>query len=118
MSWGLCLGKKRATNSHSGPLKLLLLIQTIYYFITGVWPVVHIKSFMAVTGPKTDIWLVKTVGVLITAISICFYAAWQTTIELSIILLAVSAALFLLCIDIYYAGKRVISPIYLVDAGL
>jgi hypothetical protein len=32
----------------------------------GLWPLVHLSSFEAVLGPKTDRWLVKTVcGLLI-----------------------------------------------------
>ena len=34
---------------------------------TGVWPIVHRRSFEAVTGPKSDYWLVRTVGGLTTA---------------------------------------------------
>ncbi|VTR52312.1 Uncharacterised protein [Sphingobacterium thalpophilum] len=45
-------------------------IQGIYYCLTGIWPVIHISSFMAVTGPKTDLWLVKMVGLLSLAIGL------------------------------------------------
>ena len=34
----------------------ILLIQGVYYALTGIWPVVHIGSFMKVTGPKRDLW--------------------------------------------------------------
>jgi hypothetical protein len=30
----------------------------------------NIRSFQAVTGPKTDLWLVQTVGVLVTVIGL------------------------------------------------
>lgn len=43
----------------------LSLLQGLYYSISGIWPLLSIDTFMAVTGPKTDIWLVKTVGVLL-----------------------------------------------------
>jgi len=33
-----------------------------YLVATGVWPLVHRRSFERVTGPKTDFWLVRTVG--------------------------------------------------------
>jgi hypothetical protein len=51
--------------------KYLTLIQATYFLVTAVWPIVHIQSFMEVTGYKTDIWLVKTVGALLIPISIC-----------------------------------------------
>jgi hypothetical protein len=55
----------------------ILWVQGLYFLITGVWPIVHIDSFLAVTGPKTDHlntelgdhWLVITVGALIAAIA-------------------------------------------------
>jgi hypothetical protein len=33
--------------------------------VGGLWPLVHIRSFEMVLGPKTDRWLVKTVAGLL-----------------------------------------------------
>jgi hypothetical protein len=44
------------------------LIQGTYFFMTGVWPLVSIDTFQRVTGPKVDLWLVNTVGVLVAVI--------------------------------------------------
>jgi hypothetical protein len=30
--------------------------------VTGVWPILRLRSFEAVTGPKKERWLVKTMG--------------------------------------------------------
>jgi hypothetical protein len=38
-----------------------------YLVATGVWPLLHRRSFEAVTGPKEDFWLVRTVGGLAAA---------------------------------------------------
>jgi hypothetical protein len=43
-------------------------LQGLYYLTTGLWPVIDIASFERVTGPKTDKWLVRTMGGLIAAI--------------------------------------------------
>src|SRR5215207_8935539 len=43
-------------------------LQAIFYIVTGVWPFVSMRSFEAVTGPKVDRWLVKTVGALVAVI--------------------------------------------------
>jgi hypothetical protein len=40
----------------------LIGFQAGYYCLTGVWPLLHMASFEAVTGPKVDDWLVKMVG--------------------------------------------------------
>src|SRR3954468_18323708 len=39
-----------------------VLVQAAYLIATGAWPLVHYRSFEAVTGPKTDAWIVQTVG--------------------------------------------------------
>ena len=44
------------------------LIQGLYFLVSGVWPIIHIASFLKITGPKTDLWLVKTVGVLLSVL--------------------------------------------------
>lgn len=94
-------------------------IYAVYFLLTGIWPVVHIRSFMAVTGPKTDLWLVRTVGLLIAAIGLCVaLAAARHQIQHAILVLALASAGFLMLIDVIYVAKRVIARIYLVDAAV
>jgi hypothetical protein len=97
-------------------LKPLLLIQSIYIFLTAVWPIVHIESFMLVTGPKTDIWLVKTVGALLVPVAICLFIFSLVKIDKrpAFVLGAGTSAAFII-IDFYYALNDVISDIYLLD---
>lgn len=95
----------------------LAVLQGIYYLVTGIWPLVHMPSFLAVTGPKTDLWLVRTAGVLITAIGVpLLLAGWRNEVTPEIALLAVGAAAGLTAIDVYYSLKGVISKVYLLDA--
>ena len=70
-------------------LRKLALIQGIFYVVTGLWPLIHMPSFLQVTGPKTDLWLVRTVGVLVTV-----------------------------AIDTIHVLSQVIPPIYLADAAV
>ena len=98
-------------------LSLLAWVQGIYFFITGIWPLVHMPSFLFVTGPKTDLWLVETVGILITSISIgILLSAYTKDIGKPIILIAISSAGGMATVDITYVIKRIISPVYLLDA--
>ena len=46
----------------------LPVVQGVYFLLTGVWPLLSIRTFEAVTGPKVDRWLVKTVGLLVAVI--------------------------------------------------
>jgi energy-converting hydrogenase Eha subunit E len=95
----------------------LLWIQGIYYALTAIWPLVHIDSFMMVTGPKQDIWLVKTVSVLILCMSLTFlYGACYNTDYRLIRLIAASAALGLMVIDVWYYLQGAIKWVYLLDA--
>jgi energy-converting hydrogenase Eha subunit E len=93
------------------------LIQGLYYVATGLWPIVSMDTFVAVSGPKTDLWLVRTFALLI----ICIGASlvWSAKINRVIApvgLLAVSAASSLAWADAYYSLRGIIWPIYLVDA--
>lgn len=97
--------------------RTLAIIQGCYFFLTGVWPLFSIGTFMKVTGPKTDLWLVKTVGVLIAVIgATLFMAGWNDQVTPSMALLAVGSAAGLGVVDIYYPSRKVISPIYYADA--
>ena len=92
-------------------------VQAVYFVVTGVWPIVHIRSFMAVTGPKRDIWLVKTVGILVTAIGVAIgLAAWRGSFTPEVFVLAVGSAAALGCVDVYYHLRGVIPRVYLLDA--
>lgn len=100
-------------------VQALALIQGIYYFVTGLWPIVDIQSFMMVTGPKVDIWLVKMVGGLTIAISLfLFVVASKGLITSEGMVLILAACFAYLTIDVYYSLNRVIRYIYLGDAAL
>ncbi|MCF6157066.1 MAG: hypothetical protein E3K32_00525 [wastewater metagenome] len=94
------------------------LIQGIYYIITGIWPLMSMRTFQMVTGPKTNHWLVNTVGVLIIVIGgVLIITGIRRTVypDIEIILLALGSAIGLAAIDIVYVVKKQISPIYLLD---
>ena len=95
----------------------LALIQGIFYLATGVWPLIDIVSFQVVTGPKTDLWLVRTVGVLVTVIGLVLLSSARSRrVTNEIVMLAVGSALGLAAIDLIYALSGRISAVYLADA--
>ncbi|HEX8310415.1 MAG TPA: hypothetical protein VF614_03790 [Chthoniobacteraceae bacterium] len=97
---------------------ILATLHGSFYVITGVWPLVHISSFLAVTGPKTDLWLVRTVGLLVTVIGVALLLAGRRrAVTPEIEVLAIGSALALMMIDIIYVSAGVIPPIYLADAA-
>jgi hypothetical protein len=75
------------------------------------------KTFLMITGPKTDLWLVKTVGVILAVIGLVLIVAQVNgEVNMSIIVLAIGSGLGLALVEFVYVTKRVISPIYLADA--
>ena len=95
----------------------LAMTQAAYYAATGVWPLLDIESFERVTGPKTDRWLVRTVGALVTVIGASLsLAARDDPARRETVVRAAGSALALGTIDAVYVAKRRISPMYLLDA--
>jgi hypothetical protein len=91
----------------------------VYYLITGIWPLVSMRTFEAVTGPKTDDWLVQTVGVLAAAIGATIAVGnWRRPPNRETVTLAVLAALSFAAVDVVFTLAGLISRIYLVDAGV
>jgi len=90
-----------------------------YYAITGVWPLVHMRSFEAVTGPKQDHWLVHTVaGLLVVNGGVQLASVGSRDGERSARLIGLGTAAALTAIDVVHASKRRIRAIYLLDAAL
>lgn len=96
---------------------LVSLAQGIFYLLTGVWPLVSMRSFEMVTGPKTDRWLVKTAGVVIAAVGAALtMAGARRAVADETRVLAVGSALGLTGIDVVYVRRGRISKVYLLDA--
>ncbi|AWM42321.1 hypothetical protein C1280_20300 [Gemmata obscuriglobus] len=91
--------------------------QGLYFLVTGVWPLAHMESFLAVTGPKTDLWLVQTVGALIAAVGTALLlAALSGRVTWDVALLGALTAAALAAVDITFVTRDVIPPVYLADA--
>ncbi|MDA3613472.1 hypothetical protein [Polluticaenibacter yanchengensis] len=95
-------------------------IQGVYFSVVALWPLINIKSFMRVTGGKTDIWMVNAVSVLLfPLIFILFNTAFKPSpIPLlhSSALIAGTAGLMMVEYNFYVNG--IISNGYLVYAIL
>jgi hypothetical protein len=113
--------RRRSSSGLSRTLVFLtaypFLAQGLYYLLSGLWPLINMHSFVAVTGPKTDLWLVRTVGVLVCVIgaALCL-SSYRKSRPPELIVVALGSAVGLIAIDVYYVLHRTISPIYLLDA--
>jgi len=98
---------------------VLSKVQGIYTLITAVWPIADIDSFMEVTGPKTDVWLVKTVAAILIPVGLCFIFASKVKRDFWLIfLLGITTTSALATIDFYYTGVGTISGVYALDGVL
>jgi hypothetical protein len=92
--------------------------QGAYYLLTGLWPLLSLHTFLLVTGPKTDLWLVQTVGVLVAVIGLALLVAGYRRVgSPEVFCLALGSALGLAAIDVIFVFHGRISAVYLLDAA-
>jgi len=96
----------------------LALAQGAVFLTLGLWPIFDMRSFEKVTGPKTDYWLVKTVGLLLAATGggLLYQSAQRKDVPKSLALVAATQALALGGVSSVYSLRGRISKIYLLDA--
>lgn len=99
------------------PRSRALVSQGLYYVVTGLWPFVHLRSFEKVTGPKYEIWLVRAVGALATAIGVTLLRSSKRPTR-DARSLSITSALAFALIDLTYSARGRISPVYLGDAAV
>ncbi len=108
------------SDDRAGRQRRAAVLQTAYYLPTGIWPLipfVGIRTFEVLTGPKTDRWLVQTVGALVTVIgAVIGRAGSRRRVTPEVELLAVGTALSLATVDVVFVARRRIRPVYLLDA--
>ncbi|MBV8245042.1 MAG: hypothetical protein JOZ38_03890 [Candidatus Eremiobacteraeota bacterium] len=94
-------------------------MQGAYYIATGIAPFLSRRLFERVTGPKSEWWLVQMVGLLAVTNGLVLVAPTRGKgARRAASRLAVLSALSFCIIDVYYASRKRISPIYLADAAL
>jgi hypothetical protein len=98
-------------------MRIVILIQSIYYLLTGIWPLLSMRTFEAVTGPKNDDWLVQTVGVLAATIgATLFVGTMHRPPNRETLTLSFLSALAFAGVDVVFVSLGMISRIYLADA--
>ena len=98
-------------------MRALAVAHGTYYLLAGIWPLVSIGTFQAVTGDKTDLWLVKTVALLIVVVGASIVtSARHRYLDDETLVLAIGSALALGTVDVFYSMTGVISKVYLYEA--
>jgi hypothetical protein len=94
----------------------LATAQAGYYLATGGLPLVSMRAFEAISGPKRDDWLVKTVGLL--AVGFSAVLARDAARDRPDAVVGLAGALPFAAASLWYGGTGQISRIYLADAAL
>jgi hypothetical protein len=95
----------------------LAIVQGLFLFFSGMWPLISMDSFLYVTGPKTDLWLVTMVGILLAIIGVVLsICGIRDRLQVELVLLGITTAASLASVDILFVVKRTISAVYLLDA--
>lgn len=114
-----CMTTTCASSPPKTAADVLALGQGAFFLVAGAWPLVHLRSFEAVTGPKADDWLVRTVGSLLTVVGgVLVSAGRRRRVTREIRALAMGSAGALAAIDVIYVAKGRMSRVYLLDAAV
>ncbi len=102
-----------------GPLaRGLAYAQGGWWLATGLWPVLHLRSFERVTGRKREGWLVKTLGGLIAAVGgVMLLSAKRSQVTPELRLLGLGSALAMAVSDVWYPLRGRVKKVYLADAA-
>jgi hypothetical protein len=105
--------------AESHVLRRTATFQAAYFLVSGLSPFVSRPAFEAVTGPKTDYWLVRTVGALSSVIGTTLgVASYRNRVSSEMAVLGIGSALAFGLVDVFYASTGRISRVYLADAAV
>jgi hypothetical protein len=111
--------KSAQRNPVTGRRRTLACAHGAYNLLSGLWPIVHLRSFERVFGPKADEWLVQTVAGLLVVIGWSQIRGARSAEGQDMARrLGIGTAATLLAIDVIYVPKGRISRMYLLDAAV
>lgn len=97
--------------------RFVMLIQGVYYTVTGIWPLIDVHSFEVVTGKKKDKFTLRTTAILITVIGVIL--TWGSRLKKpapGFTALGASSAAALASMEILHSNQ--IRPVYLAESVL
>lgn len=103
--------------SPTSPFHILLAKgQGAYNLFGGLWPLLHMRSFEAITGPKDDSWLVRTVaGILVVVGVVLLRDAFRGHVAQSVRFMAAGISTVLAIVAIVSSLAGFISWLYFFD---
>ncbi len=98
-------------------MRRLAQAQGAFNVLGGVWPLLSMRTFEAVYGPKVDRWLEYTVGGLLATVGAAQLMSRDTNQLHVARVLGIGTAATLLAVDLVYVPNGRISRMYLQDAA-
>ncbi len=95
---------------------MVISVQVAYDLVTGMWPLLSMRSFEALSGPKHDDWLVRTVGALAVVIGGSILIAQRRGHQAAMAPLGLGSAVAFATVDVVGVLRGPLRPIYLADA--
>src|SRR4051794_29894061 len=96
--------------------RAIAAVQGVSYVLGGAWPLLHMRSFEAVTGPKVDEWLERTTAGIMVAIGAAeLWAARRDEVTPALAAIGAGTAATLGIVSAVYASSGRIRKIYLAD---
>ena len=93
----------------------LALAQGLYWGVTGVWPILHPRSFEAVIGPRRERWVAKSMGAVVAVVGgTLLVAGARRRVTPGVMLLGATSALAVGG----YAARGRLRRVYLADAAI
>ncbi|MEU0199493.1 MULTISPECIES: hypothetical protein [unclassified Streptomyces] len=106
-------------NRDPQPADAIALAHGAFNVVGGLWPLLHLRSFEWVFGPKTDVWLQMTTGGLLASAGLAqLTAATDPRGPAHARRIGLGTAVTLLAVDLVYVPKGRIRPTYLLDAAM
>ncbi len=111
--------RPKAADERRPPAARLALAHGAYLLFSGGWPLVSLRTFAKVTGPKPEGWLTKGVGACLANMGVALAAAGaRGKVSRELRMLGIGVGLSFAAMDFYYAGVRLrISPVYLLNGA-
>jgi len=95
------------------------LVQGVWDVALGAWPLLDPRSYQELTGAKQDVWLARSVGMLLALVGASLlFARARRSIGAETMFLAIASALALAFADVLVATSGAGTNAYLIDAAL
>jgi hypothetical protein len=101
---------------NSKKLDLIIGFQGIYYLVTAIWPLIHLDSFIAIVGPKADMFQFYTTMLLIIVIALALLLSLGHEKTKSTLALAIFSPIAFIIVE--FAFRNAIRPVFFLDFAI